>query len=56
MFTAAYLPLLAGFVILMLAEDDGAWRVLTFMVVTVCSDIGGYALGVVAGRTRWPRR
>ncbi|MGN6300265.1 MAG: phosphatidate cytidylyltransferase [Angustibacter sp.] len=49
-FTAAYLPLLAGFVILMLAEDDGAWRVLTFMVVTVCSDVGGYALGVVAGR------
>ena len=49
-FAAAYLPLLAGFVVLMLAEDDGAWRVLTFMIVTVCSDIGGYALGVVAGR------
>ncbi len=49
-FAAAYLPLLGGFVVLMLAEDDGAWRVLTFMVVTVASDIGGYALGVVAGR------
>jgi phosphatidate cytidylyltransferase len=49
-FAAAYLPLLGGFVMLMLAEDDGAWRALTFMVVTVSSDIGGYALGVVAGR------
>jgi phosphatidate cytidylyltransferase len=49
-FAAAYVPLLAGFVVLMLAADDGAWRVLTFVVVTVCSDIGGYALGVVAGR------
>jgi phosphatidate cytidylyltransferase len=49
-FAAAYLPLLAGFVVLMLAEDDGAWRVFTFVVVTIASDIGGYALGVVAGR------
>jgi phosphatidate cytidylyltransferase len=49
-FAAAYLPLLAGFVILMLAEDDGAWRVFTFIVVTIASDIGGYALGVVAGK------
>jgi phosphatidate cytidylyltransferase len=49
-FAAAYLPLLAGFVVLMLAEDDGAWRVFTFIVVTIASDIGGYALGVVAGK------
>jgi phosphatidate cytidylyltransferase len=49
-FAAAYLPLLAGFVVLMLAEDDGAWRVFTFIVVTISSDIGGYALGVVAGK------
>ena len=34
----------------MLAEDDGAWRVFTFIVVTISSDIGGYALGVVAGK------
>ncbi|GAB3594068.1 hypothetical protein GCM10027446_17350 [Angustibacter peucedani] len=49
-FAAAYLPLLAGFVVLMLAEPDGARRVLTFVVVTIASDIGGYALGVVAGK------
>jgi phosphatidate cytidylyltransferase len=49
-FAVAYVPLLAGFVMLMLAEDDGAWRVLAFIVVTIASDIGGYALGVVAGK------
>lgn len=49
-FAAAYLPLLAGFVVLMLAEPDGARRVLTFIIVTIASDIGGYAVGVVAGR------
>ncbi len=49
-FAAAYLPLLAGFVVLMLAEPDGARRVLAFIIVTIASDIGGYALGVVAGK------
>ncbi len=49
-FGTAYLPLLAGFVPLMLAEDDGAKRVLTFVLVTVCSDVGGYALGVLFGK------
>ncbi len=49
-FTAAYLPLLAGFVALMLAEEDGSWRVFTFVVLTVCSDVGGYTAGVLFGR------
>jgi phosphatidate cytidylyltransferase len=49
-FVSAYPPLLAGFVPLMLAPGDGAWRVLTFVAVTVCSDVGGYAAGVLAGR------
>ena len=34
----------------MLAGPDGAWRVFVFILVTVCSDVGGYAVGVVAGR------
>lgn len=50
LFTAAYVPLLAGFAILMLADDDGPKRVVTFIVVTVASDIGGYIAGVTAGR------
>jgi len=49
-FAAAYLPLLAGFAMLMLAEPDGALRVLTFVLVTIASDIGGYAAGVLTGR------
>jgi phosphatidate cytidylyltransferase len=49
-FVAAYVPFLASFSILMLAAPDGAWRVFVFILVTVCSDVGGYAVGVVAGR------
>ncbi|MGL5828130.1 MAG: phosphatidate cytidylyltransferase [Angustibacter sp.] len=49
-FATAYLPLLAGFVPLMLAESDGARRVLIFVLLTVCSDVGGYAVGVLFGR------
>ena len=49
-FVAAYVPFLASFSILMLAGPDGAWRVFVFILVTVCSDVGGYAVGVVAGR------
>lgn len=49
-FGAAYLPLLAGFAILMLAEEDGPLRVVVFIAVTVASDIGGYAFGVVWGK------
>jgi phosphatidate cytidylyltransferase len=44
-FALAYLPLLASFVALMLAAPDGARRSLVFLVVTVCSDVGGYFVG-----------
>jgi phosphatidate cytidylyltransferase len=47
---AAYPSLLAGFSSLLLAPDDGAWRMFTFIAVTVASDIGGYTVGVLAGR------
>ncbi|HSA49983.1 MAG TPA: phosphatidate cytidylyltransferase [Yinghuangia sp.] len=49
-FAAFYLPFLAGFAVLMLAADDGAKRVLAFMIVVVCSDTGAYAAGVSFGR------
>jgi phosphatidate cytidylyltransferase len=45
-----YVPFLAGFAALMLAPSDGARRVTTFIATVVASDVGGYALGVVAGR------
>jgi len=49
-FTLAYLPLLGMFVPLMLAMPNGARRVLIFVVLTICSDIGGYAAGILVGR------
>ena len=50
MFTLVYLPLMATFVALMLAAPDGSRRVLAWLVVTVCSDIGGYLVGSLLGR------
>lgn len=47
---AVYPALLAGFAGLLLAAPDGSWRIFTFIAVTVASDVGGYAAGVVAGR------
>lgn len=49
-FAAFYVPFLATFVALMLAAGDGAWRVLTFLVLTVVSDTGAYAVGWRFGR------
>jgi phosphatidate cytidylyltransferase len=47
---AAYVPLLAGFTMLLLSPDDGPWRELTFIVLVVGSDTGGYAAGVLFGK------
>jgi len=46
MFATAYLPLLGATVSAMLAEHNGGKRVLTFIVLTICSDIGGYFAGI----------
>jgi phosphatidate cytidylyltransferase len=44
-FAVFYVPFLASFVALMLAADDGPWRVLVFLMLTVVSDTGAYAVG-----------
>lgn len=44
-FAAFYVPFLATFVAMMLTADDGAARVLTFLLLTVVSDTGAYAVG-----------
>jgi phosphatidate cytidylyltransferase len=49
-FAVAYLPLLASFVAAMLIPADGPRRVLSFVIITICSDIGGYFAGITAGR------
>jgi phosphatidate cytidylyltransferase len=50
MFALSYLYLMGAFVLLMLDERDGAWRVVAFIVATVASDVGGYAAGVLFGK------
>ena len=49
-FALGYLPLMASFVALMLAAPDGPRRVLVFLILVVCSDVGGYATGSLIGR------
>ena len=44
-FAAFYVPFLATFVAMMLTADDGPQRVLTFLLLTVVSDTGAYAVG-----------
>ncbi|HWC21140.1 MAG TPA: phosphatidate cytidylyltransferase [Flexivirga sp.] len=45
-----YVPALVGFAMLLLAADDGPQRIVVFILVTICSDIGGYIVGVIAGK------
>jgi phosphatidate cytidylyltransferase len=49
-FTIVYVPFLGGFVALLLSEERGERAIVTFILVTIASDIGGYAVGVVAGK------
>ena len=49
-FVLAYAPLMGGFAALIAACPDGADRVVTFIVLSVASDIGGYAAGVLFGK------
>jgi len=49
-FTLLYLPLMATFVALMLNQPDGSRRAIIFVVLTVCSDTGGYAAGILLGK------
>jgi phosphatidate cytidylyltransferase len=46
LFATAYLPLLGATVAAMLAPPDGGKRVLVFIVLAICSDIGGYFAGI----------
>jgi len=46
----AWIPLLAGFLVLLSTPEDGPARVLTAVLVTAASDTGGYLVGVLIGR------
>ncbi len=49
-FATIYLPFFASFVVAMLSPADGPRRVLTFVILTIASDIGGYFAGITLGR------
>lgn len=51
LFTLLYLPfLLSTWLLLLAAPDDGRWRLIAFIIVTISSDIGGYFAGILFGR------
>ncbi|GAA4108432.1 hypothetical protein GCM10022415_01050 [Knoellia locipacati] len=50
LFVALYPCFLGGFASLLLAPEDGHLRIIYFILVTVASDIGGYAFGVFLGK------
>jgi phosphatidate cytidylyltransferase len=49
-FVACYVALLGGFAVLLVVPADGPRRVVAFVVAVVCSDTGGYAVGVFLGK------
>ncbi|MGW5676285.1 phosphatidate cytidylyltransferase [Streptomyces sp. NPDC003860] len=51
-FAVFYVPFLATFVAMMLTADDGAWRVFAFLLLTVVSDTGAYAVGWRFGKRK----
>ncbi len=48
--TAVYVPFLMGFTALLTVPPDGPRRVTAFVATVVCSDVGGYAAGVLFGK------
>lgn len=45
-----WVPVLAAFAAAMALQDQGNLRLFTMMIVVVCSDVGGYAAGVLFGK------
>jgi len=50
LFTLVYVPMLASFAVLMLAQDNGYKRVILFLTLPIANDTGGYATGVFFGK------
>ena len=50
LFTVTYVPAFAAFAAMLAVPDDGAARVLCFMLAVIASDVGGYTAGVWRGR------
>jgi phosphatidate cytidylyltransferase len=50
MLIIGYVPLLGSFAALMLAEEQGSARLVTFLLIVVMNDTGGYVAGVLFGK------
>ena len=49
-FIIIYIAFMAGFTVLLTAQDGGQWWTLSFLIVVVCVDIGAYATGLTFGK------
>jgi phosphatidate cytidylyltransferase len=49
-FTVAYVGVFAAFAVMLVVPDDGAYRVIAFILGVVLSDTGGYIAGVLFGK------
>jgi phosphatidate cytidylyltransferase len=49
-FVLAYVPLLAGFAVVMSAQPGGEWWVLAYLIIVIAIDTGAYAAGVLFGK------
>lgn len=50
LFVTVYVALAGGFAMLLVREDDGPWRIVTWILIVVANDVGGYAVGVRLGK------
>ncbi len=49
-FIMAYVAFMAGFTVLLTAQDGGQWWTLAFLIVVISVDTGAYATGVAFGK------
>jgi len=49
-FVLSYVPLLAGFAVVMSAQPRGEWWVLAYLLIVISIDTGAYASGVLFGK------
>jgi phosphatidate cytidylyltransferase len=49
-FTVAYVAMFASFAVMLVVPEDGAYRVIAFILGVVLSDTGGYIAGVLFGK------
>jgi phosphatidate cytidylyltransferase len=50
MLVLCWIPVCMAFATMLVVPADGAARVLVFLIVVICSDTGGYALGALIGK------